>query len=72
MSGIDTAALGELEGSFRGELVRPAEPSYEEHRKVWNGSIDRRPALIARCAEAAATASPVCRCATTASSSTSG
>src|SRR5204862_3059586 len=29
---------------------RPADPSYDLHRKVWNGSVDRRPALIARCA----------------------
>ena len=36
--------------SFRGQLIRPGEGSYEEHRKIWNGSIDRRPALIARCA----------------------
>ena len=33
-------ALGE---DFRGELVHPGDPSYDEHRKVWNGSIDRRP-----------------------------
>jgi FAD/FMN-containing dehydrogenase len=44
-------ALGELERSFKGELVRPADRAYEEHRRVWNGSIDRSPALIARCAE---------------------
>jgi FAD/FMN-containing dehydrogenase len=34
--------------SFRGEIVRPGDPNYEEHRKIWNGSIDRRPAVIAR------------------------
>jgi hypothetical protein len=42
-------ALDELGTSFRGELVLPGDPTYDEHRKVWNGSIDRRPALIARC-----------------------
>jgi FAD/FMN-containing dehydrogenase len=47
---LDEAALRELAGSFRGELVRPRDRSYDEQRKVWNGAIDRRPALIARCA----------------------
>jgi hypothetical protein len=42
--------LTALPGSFRGELIRPGDPSYDEHRKVWNGSIDRSPAAIARCA----------------------
>lgn len=46
---IDRPAVEDLRASFRGELVRPGEPGYEEHRKVWNGSIDRRPGLIARC-----------------------
>lgn len=49
---VDGAALRELEGSFRGELIQPGAPDYDEHRKVWNGSIDRHPALIARCAVA--------------------
>ncbi len=47
---LDDAALKELEGSFRGQLIRPTDRSYDEGRKVWNGSIDRSPALIARCA----------------------
>ena len=47
---LDEAAFAELESSFRGELVRPGEPTYDERRKIWNGSIDRFPALIARCA----------------------
>jgi FAD/FMN-containing dehydrogenase len=47
---LDRDALEELGASFRGELVRPGDRTYDEHRKVWNGSIDRHPALIARCA----------------------
>jgi FAD/FMN-containing dehydrogenase len=47
---LDRAAVGELSGSFRGELIRPEDSRYDEHRSVWNGSIDRFPALIARCA----------------------
>jgi FAD/FMN-containing dehydrogenase len=47
---LDELALRELEGSFRGTLVRPGDPTYDEHRRIWNGSIDRFPALIARCA----------------------
>jgi hypothetical protein len=47
---LDAKALSDLENSFRGHLVRPNDPTYGEHRRVWNGSIDRFPALIARCA----------------------
>jgi FAD/FMN-containing dehydrogenase len=50
---LDAPTLTELERSFRGQLVRPSDPAYDEQRKVWNGSIDRSPALIARCAGAA-------------------
>jgi FAD/FMN-containing dehydrogenase len=48
--GLDPGALAELEASFRGQLIRPGDPTYDQHRRVWNGSIDRHPALIAKCA----------------------
>ena len=41
-----------LRRRFRGALLRPGEEGYEEGRRVWNGAIDRRPRLIARCAGA--------------------
>jgi FAD/FMN-containing dehydrogenase len=40
----------DLARRFAGELVGPDHPSYDEARRVWNGSIDRRPAVVARCA----------------------
>jgi FAD/FMN-containing dehydrogenase len=46
---LDESAFAELSASFRGTLVRPGEETYDEHRRIWNGSIDRFPALIARC-----------------------
>jgi FAD/FMN-containing dehydrogenase len=39
----------ELETDFRGALLRPGDKEYDAARRVWNGMIDRRPALIARC-----------------------
>jgi FAD/FMN-containing dehydrogenase len=41
-------AAAEL-ANFTGQLLKPADAGYEEARKVHNGLIDRRPALIARC-----------------------
>jgi FAD binding domain/Berberine and berberine like len=35
--------------NFKGTVVRPGDPGYDSARGVWNGSIDARPALIARC-----------------------
>jgi hypothetical protein len=39
--------------AFRGELIAPHDAGYDEARKVYNGMIDRRPGLIARCTDAA-------------------
>jgi FAD/FMN-containing dehydrogenase len=49
---IESKAVAELRVRFRGALLRPAEEGYDEARRIWNGAIDRRPALIARCAGA--------------------
>jgi FAD/FMN-containing dehydrogenase len=43
---------GRLRGHFRGTLLEPGDEGYAETRRVWNGAIDRRPALIARVAGA--------------------
>jgi FAD/FMN-containing dehydrogenase len=50
---LDPRAVEEFGAALRGDLIGPDDPGYEQHRRVWNGSIDRRPALIARCAGAA-------------------
>ncbi len=42
--------LAALEAGFDGMLLRPGDVDYDQARRVWNGDIDRRPALIARCA----------------------
>jgi FAD/FMN-containing dehydrogenase len=50
---IDGAQVEALKGAMRGALLRPGEAGYDESRTIWNAMIDRRPALIARCAGAA-------------------
>src|SRR5260221_5141636 len=49
-TGLDEGAIQELRTSLRGALLRPGDDSYEATRRVWNGMIDRKPALIVRCA----------------------
>ena len=49
MATIDTATIP----AFRGQLLTAGDASYEAARRIWNGMIDRRPALIARCTGAA-------------------
>lgn len=36
---------------FQGDLVRPGDNDYDAARGIWNGMFDRKPALIARCAD---------------------
>jgi len=47
------AVISELESVLRGEAVGPDSPGYDEARRIWNGSIDRAPAVLARCSDAA-------------------
>ena len=49
----DRSALRDLRACFQGDLIRRGDASYEQQRRVWNGSIDRHPAVIARCTSAA-------------------
>jgi FAD/FMN-containing dehydrogenase len=47
---LDDEAVGALAADLRGRLLRPADEGYDAARAIWNAMIDRRPALIARCA----------------------
>jgi FAD/FMN-containing dehydrogenase len=44
-----TASLEQLAPTFTGRLVQPTDAGYDECRRVHNGLVDKRPALIARC-----------------------
>lgn len=46
---LPEGALDALSSRLRGELLRPADEAYESARKIWNGMIDRKPAMIVRC-----------------------
>ena len=50
---LGAATLKEFEDGLHGEMVRPDGPGYDEARAIWNGAHDGRPAVIARCADAA-------------------
>ena len=50
---VDGAAIDALAAALRGELVTAESPDYDAVRAIWNGMIDRRPSLIARCMGAA-------------------
>ena len=53
VNSISRSEIEAFRATLRGELLEPASPSYDAARIVWNGMIDRHPAFIARCANAA-------------------
>jgi FAD/FMN-containing dehydrogenase len=46
---LGDAVVERLRGRVAGQVMTPRDPGYDEARRVWNASIDRHPALIARC-----------------------
>jgi len=46
---VHAAAIEEFAKGFRGAVIQPADPAYDQARKIWNASIDRHPGLIVRC-----------------------
>src|SRR5262249_20346234 len=46
---LDATIVHELLAGFRGQIVFRGCETYDDVRKVWNGSIDRRPGLVLRC-----------------------
>jgi len=50
---LNEASIATFKASLRGGLIEPSDPSYDAARKVYNGMIERRPRLIARCADVA-------------------
>ncbi len=50
MTHLQTMRIEELRRGFTGEMLLPGDDSYESSRRIWNAMIDKRPAVIARCA----------------------
>ena len=50
MKQLQEATIDEFKAHFRGDMLLRGDAGYDEVRQIWNAMIDRRPALIARCA----------------------
>src|SRR5438552_15770454 len=59
MTQLQAGDLETFRAGFGGKIIMPDDPDYDSARSVWNGDIDRRPAVIARCASAADVASAI-------------
>jgi FAD/FMN-containing dehydrogenase len=52
MKKVPAAKIKELKRGFKGEILLPGDGAYDDARRIWNAMIDKRPAVIARCAAA--------------------
>ena len=50
---LNEATIADFRISLHGALIEPGDPNYDAARKVYNAMIDRRPRLIASCADVA-------------------
>ena len=50
---LDQQEVSTFNSSLRGELIKPGDAGYDAARQLYNGMIDRRPGLIARCVDSA-------------------
>ena len=51
MASLPATRIDEFKKGFHGKVLLPSDTGYDEARAMWNAMIDRRPALIARCAD---------------------
>ena len=49
---LSKSVVADFSKQFGGEVLAPSASSYDEVRKIWNATIDRKPGLIARCTNA--------------------
>jgi hypothetical protein len=47
LTSVGVADITALRNSLRGRVILASDPDYGSARRVWNGNVDRRPALIA-------------------------
>jgi FAD/FMN-containing dehydrogenase len=59
MAQVVTPDVQDLRTAITGQVFVPDDPGYDQARTVWNGAIDRRPAVIARCATASDVAAAI-------------
>jgi len=52
-SSVSREAILTVVAALRGTVIQPDDPGYDEARALYNGMIDKRPRLIARCVDAA-------------------
>src|SRR5271170_2773365 len=48
---LSRKAIADLQSGLRGTLYKPDRTGYDDARRIWNGMIDKRPALIVACAD---------------------